>query len=245
MLPLSAQLVPHNSAGVTMGHVHLLVKDVDAQRHLFETLGGTSVKNGPLDMIQFPGGYVMLRKGDPTGGSGGSRIDHFGFTVKDINDVVAKLKPVTSNVQVINPAQMMLTVTDDLKIELIEDKTLTTPARMHHVHWWLPAPLEAQAWYAKLTGAIPGKRGPNDTANLPGVELAFTKNEMALVPTKGRAFDHMGFDVKSLDDFSKRLEAQGLKFDAAFRQIQGAKTRVAFFTDPWGVYVEITENLAP
>ena len=244
-VPLAAQLAQHNGTGIAMGHVHLLVRDVDVQKQLFGILGGTPMKNGPIDLVQFPGAFVMLRKGEPAGGSGGSRIDHFGFTVKDINDILAKLKPMTSAVQTISPTQAILTVTDDLRIELIEDKALTPTSKMHHVHWWMAAPLEGQAWYAKLTGAIPGKRGQNDTANLPGVELAFTKNDMALAPTKGRSFDHVGFDVKSLDEFSKRLEAQGLKFDAPIRQIQGAKTRVAFFTDPFGAYVEITENLAP
>ena len=31
---------------------------------------------------------------------------------------------------------------------------------------------------------------------------------------KGREIDHLGFDVRNLDDFEKRLAAQGLKFEA-------------------------------
>jgi len=51
--------------------------------------------------------------------------------------------------------------------------------------------------------------------------------------------------VTSLDEFERRLVAQGLKFDAAIRTVQNGKTRVAFFTDPWGTYIEVTEKLAP
>ena len=52
--PARAQLTMANQLGVTMGHVHLVVKDVDAQKKFFiDTLGGTLVKNGPLELIHF------------------------------------------------------------------------------------------------------------------------------------------------------------------------------------------------
>jgi extradiol dioxygenase family protein len=65
------------------------------------------------------------------------------------------------------------------------------------------------------------------------------------VSTKTRELDHLGFDVKNLDEFEKRLAAQGLNFEAPPRQVPNTKTRVAFLTDPWGTYIEVTEHLAP
>ena len=51
-----AQLAPPNGVGVTMGHIHLSLKDIPTQeRFLTEMMGGTVVKNGPLSLIQFPG----------------------------------------------------------------------------------------------------------------------------------------------------------------------------------------------
>src|SRR3977135_575153 len=62
VLPAHAQLAPPNDAGVTMGHVHLAVKDVEAQKRFWSTtMGGTAVQNGPLSLIQFPGAFIMLR----------------------------------------------------------------------------------------------------------------------------------------------------------------------------------------
>src|SRR6266852_5423918 len=62
VLPASAQLAPANDAGVTMGHIHLFVKDVEAQKKFWTvTMGGTVLQNGPLLLIQFPGVYIMLR----------------------------------------------------------------------------------------------------------------------------------------------------------------------------------------
>jgi hypothetical protein len=37
---------------------------VDAQKKFWVALGGTPVKNGTLELIEFPGAYVMLRQGD-------------------------------------------------------------------------------------------------------------------------------------------------------------------------------------
>ena len=64
--PAMAQLAPPNgNRGVSMGHLHLTVKDVNAQKKFWTDFGGRPVKNGMLDLIEFPGVYVMLRQGDP------------------------------------------------------------------------------------------------------------------------------------------------------------------------------------
>ena len=42
--PAQAQLAQRNQLGITMGHVHLVVKDVDAQKHFWvDVMGGTVV----------------------------------------------------------------------------------------------------------------------------------------------------------------------------------------------------------
>src|SRR3990170_5141234 len=54
--PALAQLAPPNDIGVALGHIHVVVKDVEAQKQFWTTmLGGTIVTNGPLTLIQFPG----------------------------------------------------------------------------------------------------------------------------------------------------------------------------------------------
>ena len=244
--PAIAQLAAPNDAGVAMGHLHLVVKDVDAQKRFWTMMGGVPVQNGQLSLIQFPGTFVMLRQGDPAGGTVGSVVNHFGFYVKNMQESLDKWKAAGVKVeQDNNPKQAFLTGPDDLRIEIFEDASISTPIKMHHIHFFGAETGEMQAWYAKTFGAVPGKRNNFDIANVPGVELAFAKGDGGLAGTKGRSLDHIGFDVQSLDDFSKRLAAEGLKFDAPIRQIPNGKTRVAFFTDPWGTYIEVTENLAP
>ena len=83
--PAMGQLLPQNEVGVTMGHIHLAVKDVDAQKAFFTNImHGKLVKNGPLELIEFPGVYIMLRKAEPTDPPAGSILNHFGFVVKDM-----------------------------------------------------------------------------------------------------------------------------------------------------------------
>src|SRR3954465_8593878 len=78
--PASAQLVEPNQLGLRMGHVHLSVKDVDARQQFWVgIMGGTLVTNGPVELIQFPGVYIMLRKTDATlEPPAGAIVNHLG-----------------------------------------------------------------------------------------------------------------------------------------------------------------------
>ena len=55
--------------------------------------------------------------------------------------------------------------------------------------------------------------------------------------------DHIGFEVKNLEAFTKKLEAQGIKLAVAVRQVPALGISIAFITDPWGTYIELTEGL--
>ena len=87
-----AQVLPFNESGVTMGHHHLLVPDVDAQKKIWvDALGGQLSGNGPLTFVKFPGVFVILTTGKGTEGTKGSAIDHIAFNVKDLKSTRAKL----------------------------------------------------------------------------------------------------------------------------------------------------------
>src|SRR6185436_15917438 len=76
-----------------MGHIHLAVTDVDAQKQFWTAMmGGTLVKNGPLELIQFPGVFIMLAKVEAAPPPDGSIVNHFGFIVKDMSAALAKWK---------------------------------------------------------------------------------------------------------------------------------------------------------
>ena len=87
-----SQLPPPNSAGVSMGHLHLNVRDPEAHRVFWTALGGTPVKLGDMKVFKFPDVLVIFRKMDPTGGTEGSVIGHMGFKVKDLHASLEKWK---------------------------------------------------------------------------------------------------------------------------------------------------------
>src|SRR4051812_36755475 len=84
------QLAPPNAAGVRPGHLHLYVSDVAAQQKFWATLGGVPTANQRLEMIQVPGVFILLRRGETKGGTVGSIVNHLGFAFKDLPAAKAK-----------------------------------------------------------------------------------------------------------------------------------------------------------
>ena len=82
--PVYAQLaVPTVDTGLTYGHVHLNVSDMELHKRLWvEHFNGVVVEKGPLTAIRLPNFLVALSGREPTGGSRGSVMDHFGFLGK-------------------------------------------------------------------------------------------------------------------------------------------------------------------
>jgi catechol 2,3-dioxygenase-like lactoylglutathione lyase family enzyme len=240
-----AQLQPPNAAGVTMGHLHIKSRDVEAQRRLWiGALGGTPAKLGPMEVAKLPGVLVLYQKGEPAAGTVGSVINHVGFTVRDLKGTLAKMREAGVTVETETPSNAFLLGPDGLRLELLEDKALATPVALHHIHFFDTEVDATKAWYVKTFDAVGGQRSGFQAADLPGVNLTFgLSNEGATAGTKGRVLDHIGFEVKNLEAFTKKLEAAGVKFDVPYRKVPSIGLAIAFFTDPWGTYIELTEGL--
>lgn len=257
MLPPTAawaQLADPGSVGVAMGHVHLAVQDVDATKKFWLKLGGTPIKLGANEGVKFPGVLVLIRKAmDPPAGTVGSVVNHIGFLVPNVAETRVKWQSAGLIMEPPNPnnaKQIYVHTPDDLvRIEILEDAMQTVPIKFHHVHFFVAdaggkdSVLAMQAWYAKTFGAKPGKRGQFEAADLPGVNLTFAKSDTPTVGTKGRALDHIGFEIKDLQAFCKKAEAAGIKFDMPYTPRPDLGIALAFITDPWGTYIELNEGL--
>ncbi|PYR32755.1 MAG: hypothetical protein DMF89_06900 [Acidobacteria bacterium] len=244
-----AQLAPPNAAGITYGHVHLNVADIEVHKKLWvEHFGGVVVQKGPLTAVRLPGMLVALTKATPTGGSMGTVMDHFGFKVRNLAEFLDGWRkaglPVTQeftgaegfpNAYVMGP--------DQTRIELQEDKTLPVKVSAYHIHFLTPDYVKLPDWYVEMFSLTPRKRGTIETtADAPGMNLSFATSEKPTVGTKGRTIDHIGFEVTNLEAFCKKLEAKGIKFDRPFRDVPIVALKAAFITDPSGVYIELTEG---
>ena len=263
----AAQLVAAKDGPIVYGHHHLNTTNLDAQKKFFvDTLGGTLIKIGTnnAEVVKFPNVLIFFRPNQaPTGGTRGTTVNHIGFSVPNLRQAVDKIKAngfqmitkteATPDRQVTDdiagPAQpggasiAFAQAPDDVKVELVENKQQAIPITLHHVHFFHPKNSEMQAWYVKTFGAQPRPGGAFLSATLPGVALNFSASADQVVPTQGRALDHIGFEVKNLEEFCKKLEADGIKLAVPYRTLPALGIAIAFFTDPWGTYIEMTEGL--
>ncbi len=249
----AAQPAPFNQAGVTMGHWHIVSKDVEANKKLFLAMGGKLYMPGGNPLIMFPGLYINLNLGTEKGDGGtvGSVVNHVGFIVDDVQKRVAQWK--AAGVTVLpggvlpggkNRLDQAFVVTPDgVRMEILEDKTQSMPIRNEHIHLSLTdAEIpKAQAWYAKTFGGTTAIRNDAPVVNLPGVQIRFAKADTKQTPTRGRVLDHIGFDVKDHAAFVKKLQADGIKLDEPVRKGATGST-VTYITDPWGTRIEIVQR---
>ena len=263
-----AQLNPPNDMGVTIGHMHLNVHDVEAAKKFYVELGGTAIKSGPFEGVKYPGAIFLFTKADPSGGMEGTSVNHIGFLVKDGVALVAKMQ--AQGVKVVSNGQDpqgriyggYLYSPDGVKIEIIQQTTLALPIQFDQIHFFVadpgpgggPAWSELQRWYAKefgvkidraeLTGPAPGNlaSAPMAQSLLSGVNFRFSKQDSKAAPTKGRALDHFGFEIRNLEAFCKKLEADGIKLDTPYSVREGG-LGLAFITDPMGTRIELNEGL--
>lgn len=262
-LPAAAQLVAAKDGPVVYGHHHLTVADVAAHRKFWvDGLGGAAAKLGSTEAVKFHNVIVLLRQGAPTGGTKGTSVNHVGFTVPDIRAALARLRtagfpdvtqaeaPATYKVDngvATNPAGSssiaFVMAPDEVKVELTEVKGQQPPITLHHIHYYTTQVDAMKAWYVQMLGAKGGMRGTFQAADLPGVNLTFSPSPEAVTGTKGRSLDHVGFEVKDLEAFCRKLEAAGVTFDRPYTRVAALGIGIAFFTDPFGTYVELTEGL--
>ena len=124
------------------------------------------------------------------------------------------------------------------------NRKLEVPIIAHHIHLNVPQDQVAAAkeWYATHFGGVRGKRWRYDAVDLPGININISGVDTAQAPTRGRMLDHVGFEVTNLEAFCKQLEGAGIKLDRPYGKLPSG-FGLAFLTDPWGTYIELTEGL--
>jgi catechol 2,3-dioxygenase-like lactoylglutathione lyase family enzyme len=260
-----AQLTAAKDGPIVYGHHHLNVTSIDAHRRFWvDTLGGTSIRVGtaPAEVFRLPNVLIFMNQRAPGGGTKGTTVNHVGFQVPNIRAMVDKVKaagyPVVTRAELpaqydvnddlgfipdLNTYVAFVMGPDDTKVEFVEDKAMEGSIALHHIHFAAPNVEQMRAWYVKTFGAKAGKRGSFEAADLPGVNLTFSAAPDPVIGTRGRALDHIGFEVKNLEEFCRQLEASGVKLNLRYTRVPAYALAAAFITDPWGTYIELTEGL--
>jgi len=250
VIPANAQLATPNSDGLTYGHIHLNVADIDAQTAIWtQHFGGKVVTRGPLTAVRLPNVVVIFTEREPTMGSRETVMDHFGVKVRDIDAFLDRWRAsglevgsVFTGAEGQTNAYVMLP--DGVYVELQEDQGLQQEITGYHIHFYSPQGDDLLDWYTQLLDLEIRPRGSIDTTtNVPGMNLSFANSRQPRLPTQGAAIDHIGFEIEDLEAFCKELEARGFEFDVPYREVPSIGLAIAFITDPQGVRIEFTEGL--
>jgi catechol 2,3-dioxygenase-like lactoylglutathione lyase family enzyme len=262
---VATQLSPPNASGVSMGHLHYIVRDVPANRDFWVALGGKVLPgSATAQVVGFPDVLVFLSEGNASGNTDGSVVNHVAFRVRSLAGVEAAgfeveyLEAFPGVASVFTPEGERIELFDETATNLTftvdpgrsdpgagrHNEPITSSIVAHHIHLYVPEGdvAEVKAWYARAFGATPGMRWRYDAVDLPGINLNFSGAPERLAPTEGRMLDHIGFEVEHLQAFCDRLEAAGMRFDQRYT-LEDSGIATAILTDPWGTRIELTEGL--
>jgi catechol 2,3-dioxygenase-like lactoylglutathione lyase family enzyme len=253
LLPLAAnaQLASPNEQGLSYGHVHLNVTDIDTHSRIWiEHFNGVAVQKGGLRGIRLPNMVILFSEQQASAGSRQTVMDHFGVKVRNIQSWIDKwtaagyeMGPVFTGAE--GQTNAYVTLPDGVYVELQEDQGLHEEITGYHVHFYSPRSEQLLDWYTEVFDLEVRPRGSiQHTSNVPGMNLSFSHTDNQRLPTQGTAIDHIGFEVENLEAFCEALAAKGIEFDVPYREIESIGLAIAFITDPQGVRIEFTEGLA-
>jgi hypothetical protein len=116
----SGQILGGKDAPIVYGHHHLNATNIDEHKKFWvDTLGGTAIKAGTFDVVVFPNVLIFLNARTPSGPTKGSSLNHIGFSVPNLRQVVDKIKANGYVMVTAEEAPAGVTVKDDIGLTLV------------------------------------------------------------------------------------------------------------------------------
>ncbi|MAM47373.1 MAG: hypothetical protein CMP90_00210 [Gammaproteobacteria bacterium] len=251
LLLIFAVIFVAKSFAAPYDHIHLTAPDaLEAVNWYVKHFGGEAgrfdrASDGavyPIDRVFYEDIALIFFEREPTGGSVGTGVDHIGFSMGNVEEVVSDIiqDGGTQLGDFIEFSGMKIAFVEDpwgTKIELINDADLRG---MHHLHLSSVDPERTLAWYAENFG------GESDSfaGVLPGLDygniwLLVARADAAPTPTQGRSLDHLGWKYEDLTSAAETLKASGVEFTVEPRPFRGI--RISFVEGPDGVRIELVE----
>ena len=248
--PVAAQFAVPNDRGVSFGHMHVVVEDLELHKRLWpELFGAELVEKQGYTAVRIANALIFFRDAEPTATSVETAMDHFGLKVRNLEGVISKWRALgyevdSEKANASGSVATYITMPGGIKLALSEEPKQSASAAMGYVQLVTPISGELLAWYAERFGVAPVTQDENGHfASIPGSELRFQNTEKDRLPTDGTAIDHIGFEIQEWDEFVETLQEAGIQFEFGPVYIESLDLWVAFFNDPSGVLVEITHGL--
>ncbi len=232
-------------------HVHLNVTNGDVAAQWYIAHMGCEAIAARTDAARCGSVQLLFINRPPRGGNEGTAIDHFSFSVPDLNATIKgfiKIGVGGTGIRVMDrespirelPGLFKVAYVKDpwgTKIEVVED---AEHLGFHHVHLFSANPSAALTWYQSTLGGKPAKlKGQIDGLMYGTTWLVITSQPEPgpLQPTEGRTIDHLGFALSNLDAAATELQKKGVQL----RRDQSAGAKVAMISGPDNVLIEATQ----
>ena len=230
-------------------HVHLAAPNVEEAAQWYITHMGCQALSFRKDACRFGATQVNFLAQEPTEGSQGSGLDHFGVSFLDLtakmDDLEAAGVAITMPLRDI-PGLFKIGFVEDpwgTRIEVVEDPEYPG---FHHVHLHAADPDAALQWYQEVFGGERRSLKGRLNGLLYGtVWLLATKADGQVETTAGRSFDHVGFSVADLDAAAEEMNRHGVEWlsepRAAMHPVTGQEMKYSLLVSPEGVSIEVVE----
>lgn len=244
-----AQFADFNDRGVTFGHVHLVVADIELHKELWpELFGAELVEKQGYTAVRVSNALIFFRHAEPVAPSAETAVDHFGLTVRNVDEVLSKWRALGYAVDYEETdrdrnTSAHITMPGGVKLALREEPARAEETTMGYIQFVAPASKELMTWYERRFGATRTDGDSEDASRVPGAGLSFEASEKRRLPTDGSAIDHIGFEIEEWDEFIETLKNEDVEFEFGPTYVESLDLWVAFFNDPSGVLVEITHGL--
>ena len=249
-LCLTALLLPYLAqAENVFTHAHMRVPDTtkSAEWHA-EFFNRAIGPGGPGPNILFDNGHIgtMPNEGLAPPSQGGA-IDHFGIAVADVAAAVAVAREMGATVKT-EPqegvtASVIAFIEDPwgVRMELLQDPEYLG---INHIHMMSADPDATRDWFLQVFGGeYVEARGKGIFHTIlydnVWVHVSSPRGDANVAPSKGRAIDHMGFRVLSLDEFRTTLKKSG--YEPYLERPNPPGADLMFFVGPDGIHFEVTE----
>ena len=201
-------------------HVHLAAPDqAKAVEWYQQNFGGETTSEGKDRLLYGKTRFIWL-KSDKAQPSLDTAIDHIAFSVA-------------------NRAPGTITDPWGVKIEILND-----PERrgFHHVHLNSADPAASIAWYLQRFGGERAKFKGEDGLKYGDVLVLVQKAKSAVIPSAGRALDHIGWRVTNLDKTLEDLKGIKVLQGVTNLQLATGPVRFSFVEDPGGTKIELVQR---
>ncbi|OUU78538.1 MAG: hypothetical protein CBC38_07465 [Gammaproteobacteria bacterium TMED78] len=231
-------------------HVHIRTPDPEATAQWYHTLFGGELRTfvGGMGSVAFTHGNIATMQDNGYASSiKNGVIDHFGFVVPNVADMLEKAETMGAKVEVqVSPGTIseqiaMFSDPWGARVELLEHPSFSG---IHHVHLNTNNASQLKDWFLEIFG---GQFHPQDNEQFnliqyDGIWVHISESDLYVAPSRSSTLDHFGFSVNNMDNLVASIRDSGYEPYIIRPARPGSTTLLMFFEGLDGIHFEIAQS---